>query len=290
MALPGSTFLNLLQSVADDFARTDFLSATPVPTDIAYKYALQAIAYFQPRVFMPNQGYLQWVTTIAGQNLYALPPDFTVDGQILQTQFGRILPLEKKSEFEINRMDVQVPPVIGQAMAYCIYGTAAQIYSNLPAWSASFNYSGSGAFTVVDSNGNVQRIFSAGTSGGSAPTWSSTLGGLTTDGGVTWRCVYIVTGSSGPVLRVWPWPDTGYAMTAVYQNKIPAPTSVNTSNFWTVEGEAMIRFWTEGLIRKNVMRTQDFQNDFDTAMIEFNSLSGMVRRQSATGHAKPVYL
>ncbi len=39
---------------------------------------------------------------------------------------------------------------------------------------------------VVDTNGNVQRVTTAGTSGGSAPSWNVTVGGTTTDNSVTW--------------------------------------------------------------------------------------------------------
>ena len=47
------------------------------------------------------------------------------------------------------------------------------------------------AFSVGDliSDGtNMQRCIVAGTTGGGTPSWSTTLGGTTTDGGVTWQC------------------------------------------------------------------------------------------------------
>jgi hypothetical protein len=49
-----------------------------------------------------------------------------------------------------------------------------------------------GAYTstvIVDSNGNLQRVKTAGAVGGSAPSWSTTIGGTTTDNTVTWECL-----------------------------------------------------------------------------------------------------
>jgi hypothetical protein len=39
---------------------------------------------------------------------------------------------------------------------------------------------------VVDANGMLQETTTAGTSGGSEPSWNATVGGTTTDGSVTW--------------------------------------------------------------------------------------------------------
>lgn len=40
--------------------------------------------------------------------------------------------------------------------------------------------------TTIDSNSNTQQVTTAGTSGGSAPSWNTAKGGTTSDGGVTW--------------------------------------------------------------------------------------------------------
>jgi hypothetical protein len=57
------------------------------------------------------------------------------------------------------------------------------------AWVASTIYlAGS---QVVDSTGNLQRAVNSGTTGSSAPTWTSTIGGTVTDGTVTWECVVL---------------------------------------------------------------------------------------------------
>jgi uncharacterized protein len=70
----------------------------------------------------------------------------------------------------------------------------------LPIWASSHSYlSGN---LILDSNGNTQRVTTAGTSGGSAPAWGTTVGATTTDSGVTWTCVAIggaaITNTSAP--------------------------------------------------------------------------------------------
>lgn len=44
---------------------------------------------------------------------------------------------------------------------------------------------------AVDANGNVQQVTVPGTSDASAPSWSTTLGGVTTDSGVSWKLVQL---------------------------------------------------------------------------------------------------
>jgi phage tail sheath protein FI len=59
--------------------------------------------------------------------------------------------------------------------------------SLFPAWSSSQVFA-VGA-EILDSNGNLQRVTTAGTSGTTPPSWSTTIGGTTTDGTVTWTLV-----------------------------------------------------------------------------------------------------
>lgn len=51
-------------------------------------------------------------------------------------------------------------------------------------WIASRPYAAN--MTLLDPAGNVQRVTTPGTSGSSAPSWNATLGGTTTDSGITW--------------------------------------------------------------------------------------------------------
>lgn len=67
-------------------------------------------------------------------------------------------------------------------------GTTNNFTQVSASWVASTPYA-LGA-TIVDSNGNLQRVTHAGTSGsGSHPTWNATVGLTTTDSGVTWTCI-----------------------------------------------------------------------------------------------------
>lgn len=315
MALPGNTWNSLLQQVGVDFQRLDLVtSPTAVSTDPAWVWGTSVIQRVQPQIWIPGQAYNQWLTTFANQNLYALPVDFEDDMQILQLQFGRLLPLIKISEQEMNQKDVQIPPVIGQAINYCIFGNAAQYYSaqNPGTWQTAFNYTSifNGKtppyppYLILDGAGNIQALTSIagnGTSGGTTPAFSTTPGVQVLDGtttgspptlvnGVTWTCWFNMSNSLGPLLRLWPWPDQAYPMTAVYQNKIPVPATAGTSNFWTVDAELFVRMRTEMLLRKNYMREDGWELDEQTAMDEFKWLQGRVRQLTAVGHARPCYL
>src|SRR5207248_458405 len=57
-------------------------------------------------------------------------------------------------------------------------GTPNQVW--LPSKAFALN------MAVIDANGNVQRVTTAGTSSGSAPSWNTTPGGRTTDNTVIW--------------------------------------------------------------------------------------------------------
>lgn len=69
------------------------------------------------------------------------------------------------------------------------------------AWASTHAYS-AGAL-VVDTNNNVQKCTTAGTSGGSAPTWATTVGTTTTDATVTWTLCgpsWVWAATSGTIL------------------------------------------------------------------------------------------
>lgn len=302
MALPGSTWQQLLNAINNDLARLDLLSSPPTASDIIWIKAQEAIAYYQPDIFIPNQAYLQWTSTFRYQNYYALPSDWETDGQILLNAFGQNVPLTKISEFEINRRDVQSPPNIGASESYVIYMNAQTLFGGVSnAWQANFNYTAifnansnpGRPYLILDSNGNIQALTAIqgnGINSGVQPTWPTTIGTQSTDGNVTWTCWFNMANPLGPILRLFPTPDAAYPLTAVYHSKIPMPIAVATSNFWTVDAEPLIRHRTVGLIKQTVTLQQDFQNDYDAAEVEYAKLQGIVRKATGTGYAKAVYL
>jgi hypothetical protein len=67
----------------------------------------------------------------------------------------------------------------GSVVWTCSPGTPLNV------WRSSVSYAAIG-MSVIDTNGNVQTVTTAGTSGATQPVWSTTSGGTTTDGTVTW--------------------------------------------------------------------------------------------------------
>ena len=86
----------------------------------------------------------------------------------------------------------------------CIDGNGniqTAIAITLPSWAATHSYSSGNL--ILDSDGNTQRVTTAGTSGTpTAPTWATTVGATTTDNTATWTLVAIgaaaITGTSAP--------------------------------------------------------------------------------------------
>jgi hypothetical protein len=75
---------------------------------------------------------------------------------------------------------------VATPMMAAIQALVNQKWGNLwqGSWLASHSYALNALIT--DSNANVEQVTTAGTSGSSAPTWNTSLGGTTTDNTVTW--------------------------------------------------------------------------------------------------------
>jgi len=94
-------------------------------------------------------------------------------------------------------------------------------------WAANTGYSV--GQEVFDGDGNVQHCTTAGTSGSSAPTWSTTLGGATTDGSATWTLYFVMPANQNP---------TGVETFTPYQptSGASAPTWATTFDAITYDG------------------------------------------------------
>ena len=85
-----------------------------------------------------------------------------------------------------------------------------------------------------------------------------------------------------------PTPDQVYALTATYESIIPYPATDITVNFWTTVAEAMIRHYTEGLLRRNVFKEQTLgESDFLSADDEYRKLQGKVAQLASNRRRRP---
>jgi len=68
---------------------------------------------------------------------------------------------------------------------------------------------------IVDSNGNLQRCTTAGTTGSSTPAWAATLGAVTVDGSAAWALVALHS-APGPMIAHVEVPAFPYNGTSQY--------------------------------------------------------------------------
>lgn len=78
-------------------------------------------------------------------------------------------------------------PVENWGIAQTTTAPSVAVGSSTSAWHANTFYSFAGV--IIDTNGNIQQVTTAGLAGSSVPTWSTTLGATTTDGTVVWTLI-----------------------------------------------------------------------------------------------------
>ena len=139
-------------------------------------------------------------------------------------------------------------------------------YGQVGKWLASSTVAQIGVYVILDSNGNLQLLAGGtGTSGSTAPTWSTTIGAATTDGGLNWFClgagIVLTTASiqyafstvaidgsvstadpvatiNGPILGVSMPPVTGYITIA---GNFKQDTQLAALNIWrTPQGQSVL--------------------------------------------------
>jgi hypothetical protein len=109
-----------------------------------------------------------WSTTVpsSGNNFQG---GTTTDGTAVWTNRGNPV-----KNWGIKAPTKVLSPIIGSSRA---------------AWAANTFYSKAGV--IIDSNGNLQQVSTAGKSGALAPTWATVVGNTTTDGTAVWTVVQL---------------------------------------------------------------------------------------------------
>jgi hypothetical protein len=120
-------------------------------------------------------------------------------------------------------------------------GTISQVNATYSAWQASYNYALADKVIPTVANGFYYEVTTdAGSSGGSQPTWPTTIGNTVVDGGITWTCAGSYGGFPTPHV---PKPvfldgyifliDSGTA--DIYNSDLENPLGWSAANFITAE-------------------------------------------------------
>lgn len=146
----------------------------------------------------PSSGWTAQMTLATMQTVDPIPnlfsgDNFTVSGN---SQAGYNNTWRVVSDLNGYQMNITQTSLTGNVATY----TFTPIGTGAIAWQATFVYAL--GVQIVDPNGYVQQVTTAGTSGASQPAFNTTIGGATTDGTVTWtnqkqsNIVVIVTGTT----------------------------------------------------------------------------------------------
>jgi hypothetical protein len=175
--------------------------------------------------------------------------DFLIDDQVDEGSHVRLIGLSTlarlKQALPVLTSDASALPVADFANPGAWTASAGTLlYPGLAdtlvaTWAAATAYSV--GTRILDSNGNVQQVITAGTSGGAAPTWNTAFGAPTTDNTATWQ-------NQGPVVAGAP-DDTTYiqspnnpssAQYTATLSKISAPTIVGQNAGVTLQWRAAV--------------------------------------------------
>lgn len=120
--------------------------------------------------------------------------DLSAEPKYYNAVQGHTFPSAGEVEFTINLVAGTDYAAAGITVTEVgLFGNSAAVLmpsyvgTGIAAWGASTAYTVGQMAT--DSNGNVQRCTTAGTSGSAAPVWSTAIGATTTDNTVTWTMI-----------------------------------------------------------------------------------------------------
>jgi hypothetical protein len=169
-----------------------------------------AILFYASREFWGTEG--SWSTsTVAGQRLYAVDVTFrSISSAIASYNSGNYqYPILPRTFEYIQAIDFGLanfnsypqyfayqsnefrfyPPTLGSG-TITVFGQVNQlplVFSQTNIWVANTVYAA--LAYVVDTNNNIWQTTAGGTSGSSAPTWTTALNDTVTDNSVTWKLV-----------------------------------------------------------------------------------------------------
>ena len=129
------------------------------------------------------------------------------------------------------------------------------VYS-YPAWQPSTVYPL--GQQILDPSGNAQKVTTAGTSGTTAPVWSGTVGGTTSDNSVVWTCL-------------GPSPATNLAVIGTASGTVDTGTAAQASLLLHTDAVRVIAAHADGTQSVRPMRAApvDLGASSDTVMLRF---------------------
>ena len=135
-----------------------------------------------------------------GSHAFPSPGAVLFNYEIATTDYGANPLTVQELGLFANSATIALPSAVGTANS---------------SWAASFGYSLGNL--IVDSNGNIQRVTTAGTSGTPThPAWATTIGTTTTDNTVTWTLITLALIPS-PMLARAVVPSFAFTGTSAYQ-------------------------------------------------------------------------